>query len=106
MEEKLHKNDIVEIKLNLNKPDMSDKYEKLLSKIIGLVVFKTLNEFISNIILVELLLSLFLLYTNFLDVKYKFPFINSKNKPIKIFGYWLYSIVLFLLGGFLMDFFK
>lgn len=128
LEEKLHKNYIVETKLNLNKPDINEKHEKLLSKIpgfrrgnilfmilsslwylfliIGLVVFKTLNEFISNIILVALLLSLFLLYTNFLDVKYKLPFINSKNKSIKIFGYWLYSIVLFLLGGFLMDFFK
>ena len=74
--------------------------------IIGLLTSKSTNELMTNIILISLLLSLFFLYTNFLDIKYKLPFINSKNKSIKVFGYWIYSIVLFLLAGFLMQFFE
>lgn len=124
LKEKLNEGNIMETKLDLSKPDINNKHEKLLNKIpgfrrgnllfmilsslwylfliFGLLTSKSTNELIDNIILVSLLLSLFFLYTNFLGIKYSLPLINSKNKSIKIFGYWIYSIVLFLLAGFLM----
>ncbi len=124
LKEKLNESNIMETKLDLSKPDINNKHEKLLNKIpgfrrgnllfmilsslwylfliFGLLTSKSTNELIDNIILVSLLLSLFFLYTNFLGIKYSLPLINSKNKSIKIFGYWIYSIVLFLLAGFLM----
>lgn len=128
LKEKLNKGTIMETKLDLSKPVLNNKHEKLLNKIpgfrrgnllfmilsslwylfliFGLLTSKSTNELMTNIILISLLLSLFFLYTNFLDIKYKLPFINSKNKSIKFFGYWIYSIVLFLLAGFLMQFFE
>ncbi|RDY28213.1 serine/threonine protein kinase [Romboutsia weinsteinii] len=74
--------------------------------IIGLFVFKNQSEFFANITVVVMLLALQLLYANFLNIRVKLPIIRSKNKAMKIFGYWLYSIVIFFIGGIILNYFS
>lgn len=74
--------------------------------VFGLFVFKNTNELITNIILIITLLSLFLIYTNFLNIKDKLPIIRSKKIAIKIFGYLLYTTSMLLLCGGLMTLFQ
>lgn len=57
------------------------------------------EERISNIIFTLFLFSLTLLYGNYRDINLKLPIINSKNLLIKLLGYVLYTIVLFILFG-------
>ncbi|WP_373599773.1 serine/threonine protein kinase [Paraclostridium bifermentans] len=73
--------------------------------VIGLIVAKSPIELLQNIIVVGLLLTMYLFYTNFLDIKYKLPLVRSKDKTLKLFGYFLYSFIIFMIYGLLLDIF-
>ena len=62
----------------------------------GLLVSENTKGLIENIFIVGMLLTLSLLYSNFLDVKYKLPMIRSKNLYLNIFGYFIYSFIIFM----------
>ncbi|MBO3444521.1 protein kinase [Clostridium sp. CCUG 7971] len=74
--------------------------------LVGLFIHKNTAELITNILVVITLLSIYLIYTNFLNIKEKLPIIRSNKKITKIFGYWLYTIVIILLCGVLMSLFE
>lgn len=61
------------------------------------------NEILENASMVTLILLLIFLYSNFLGIKEKFPFIKSNNRIINLFGYILYSILIFIIFGVLND---
>ncbi|WP_317411966.1 hypothetical protein, partial [Clostridium baratii] len=61
------------------------------------------NEILENASMVILILLLILLYSNFLGIKEKFPFIKSNNRIINLLGYILYSILIFIIFGLLND---
>lgn len=67
--------------------------------ITGLVFVDSTITFIGNILVIGLLLSLSLLYTNFLNIKSKLPMIRSKERYFSIFGYIIYSFILFMIFG-------
>lgn len=67
--------------------------------ITGIVFVDSTTTFIENILVIGLLLSLFLLYTNFLNIKSKLPMIRSKERYFSIFGYIIYSFILFMIFG-------
>ncbi|OSB12427.1 hypothetical protein B2H97_04850 [Paraclostridium bifermentans] len=67
--------------------------------ITGLVFVDSTITFIGNVLVIGLLLSLFLLYTNFLNIKSKLPMIRSKERYFSIFGYIIYSFILFMIFG-------
>lgn len=52
-----------------------------------------------NIIIPLFLFCLTLLYGNYKDIRCKLPIINSKNPLIRLFGYLLYTMILFLIVG-------
>ena len=61
------------------------------------------NEILENASMVTLILLLIFLYSNFLGIKEKFPFIKSNNRIINLLGYILYSILIFIIFGVLND---
>lgn len=61
------------------------------------------NEILENASMVTLILLLIFLYSNFLGVKEKLPFIKSNNRIINLLGYILYSILIFIIFGVLND---
>lgn len=67
--------------------------------ITGIVFVDSTTTFIENILVIGLLLSLFLLYTNFFNIKSKLPMIRSKERYFSIFGYIIYSFILFMIFG-------
>lgn len=74
--------------------------------LIGLVSVDSIKTFIENLLVVGLLLSVFLLYTNFLGIKKKLPMIRSKKKYFSIFGYIVYTFILFMIFALGLDIFK
>ena len=75
--------------------------------ICGLNVYKggfTYKEFRENVAVVIILLLIWLLYTNFYNLKNKLPIINSADKSTSIVGYIIYTIsiifVMGIIGGF------
>ena len=74
--------------------------------ICGLGVYEegfTFKEFRSNIALVIILLLLWLLYTNFYDLKNKLPIINSGDKYTRIVGYIIYTLSIIVIIGIIGD---
>lgn len=61
------------------------------------------NEILENASMVTLILLLIFLYSNFLGIKEKLPFIKSNNRIINLLGYILYSILIFIIFGLLND---
>lgn len=74
--------------------------------VFGLFIHKNITELIINTIVIITLLSIYLIYTNFLNIKDKLPIIRSNKKATKIFGYWLYTIVILFLAGGLISLFE
>ncbi|MBW4864021.1 MAG: protein kinase, partial [Paeniclostridium sp.] len=64
--------------------------------IMGLIVSNSPKMLLENGCTMLILLALFLLYTNFLDIKSKLPMIRSDNEVIKIIGYFIYSFIIFM----------
>lgn len=64
--------------------------------IMGLIVSNSPKILLENGGTILILLTLFLLYTNFLDIKSKLPMIRSDNEVIKIIGYFIYSFIIFM----------
>lgn len=64
--------------------------------IMGLIVSNSPKMLLENGCTMLILLTLFLLYTNFLDIKSKLPMIRSDNEVIKIIGYFIYSFIIFM----------
>ena len=63
--------------------------------IFGLTVYEdefTFEEFRENIAVVIIMLLLWLLYTNFYNLKNKLPIISSMDKSTRIVGYIIYTI--------------
>lgn len=67
--------------------------------IFALFIAQNVRELLENITMVIMLLSMFFLYTNFLDINKKLPLTRSLDRKIRIVGYWLYSIIIFLVFG-------
>lgn len=70
--------------------------------IIGLFVAKSFNEFLENIILISTILSIYFIFTNYLNIKEKLPLLRSKKFLTRIAGYFIYTISIFFIGGSLL----
>lgn len=96
---------------NLKLPGFNSN--KLVFKVIGSVWYAILimgamgllderpdsNEEVSNLSLALFLFSLTLLYGNYKDIKFKLPIMKSNNLLVKLIGYILYTIILFIVFG-------
>lgn len=71
--------------------------------IIGLFISEGFNDFLGNIILVIVMLSTYFIFTNYLGIKNKLPLIKSKKIAIRLAGYFIYVICIFLVGGGLLS---
>ncbi|WMT81648.1 hypothetical protein [Terrisporobacter mayombei] len=67
--------------------------------IIGLFIAEGFNDFLGNIILVVVMLSTYFIFTNYLGIKNKLPLIKSKKIAIRLVGYFIYVMCIFLIGG-------
>ncbi|MEG2739087.1 hypothetical protein, partial [Clostridium sp.] len=59
--------------------------------------------FIENLAIVVLSLLLIFLYSNFLEVKEKFPLLKSNNRLKNLLGYFLYTIIIIIMSGLLLE---
>lgn len=64
------------------------------------------NSLPGNIVVIILLLLIWLLCTNFLNIKSKIPIVNSESKIADIVGCFLYSIIILLIGGGILSIFE
>lgn len=71
--------------------------------IMALFISKSLNELLENIILVAMMLSVYFILTNYLNIKNKLPLLKSEKVLVRIAGYWTYSMAIFLIGGWLLN---
>ena len=71
--------------------------------VFALFIGENIKEFLENIVIVIMLLTIFLTCTNFLGIKDKIPIIKSKNRVISIFGYILYFNILVLIVGSILN---
>ena len=67
--------------------------------IMGLFIAKSFKEFLGNVTLVVMLLSIYFIFTNYLNIKNKLPLLKSERILIRVVGYWIYSTGIFLIGG-------
>ena len=67
--------------------------------ITGLFVAQSFNEFLGNIILIIMILSIYFIFTNYLGIRNKVPLLKSKKTSVRLVGYWIYAILIFLIGG-------
>lgn len=65
----------------------------------GLIISTNLMEFLSNLSVVSMLLILWLLYTNFLNIKNYLPMLKNKKIYIQVIGYIAYTIIIELVFG-------
>jgi len=65
----------------------------------GLFFYNNISQLIDNIIIITMCLSLFFMYTNFLDIKSKLPFLRSNSNIKQLFGYTIYSFVIIMALG-------
>lgn len=71
--------------------------------IMGLFVGKSFNEFLGNVILVVTMLSIYFIFTNYLGIRNKLPLLKSEKIRVRLVGYWIYSVVIFFIGGLLLN---
>ncbi|KHS55942.1 hypothetical protein QX51_16620 [Terrisporobacter othiniensis] len=67
--------------------------------IMGLFIAKSFKEFLGNVTLVVMLLSIYFIFTNYLNIKNKLPLLKSERILIRVVGYWIYSTGILLIGG-------
>lgn len=70
--------------------------------ITGLLIATNPREFLSNLSVVSMLLVLWLLYTNFFNMKSYLPIIKSNNIYIRVSGYIMYTVIIELVFGFML----
>lgn len=66
----------------------------------------TQEEIITNIIMVLFIMSIWLLCTNFMNIKSKLPLMKSESLLWRVVGHILYIFIEFLITGICMDIFK
>lgn len=67
--------------------------------ITGLLVAQSFKEFLGNIILIIMILSIYFIFTNYLGIRNKLSLLKSKKTLVRLVGYWIYAISIFLIGG-------
>lgn len=71
--------------------------------ITGLFIAESFRDFLSNVILIVMLLSIYFLLTNYLGINKKLPLLKNEKILVRIVGYWIYSVVIFFIGGGLLS---
>lgn len=72
----------------------------------GLFAFTSMSSFIANVILIVMALMHVCLFANFKDINEKLPLVNSGNKVTRVFGFSLYSFIIFISLGYLLTLFS
>lgn len=67
--------------------------------IMGLFIAKSFKEFLGNVTLVVMMLSIYFIFTNYLNIKNKLPLLKSERFLTRSVGYWIYGTGIFLIGG-------
>ena len=73
--------------------------------IIALFTGKSFNDFMGNIILIIMMLCIYFIFTNYLNIKAKLPILKDEKILVRIVGYFIYSSVIFFVGGGLLTLF-
>ena len=67
--------------------------------IMGLFIAGSFKEFLGNVILIMMMLAIYFIFTNYLGIKDRLPLLKSEKVLVRLAGYWIYGICIFLIGG-------